>query len=68
MSSTLAYDADYRGGLRVATGDFIGDQVTDVVVNPATRGQAVARLLSGPQLGTTADYDLASRFPGVFVG
>jgi hypothetical protein len=64
----MVFDAGYRGGLRLAAGDFNGDRVPDVVVTPASAAQPIARLLSGPTLDGASDFDLAAAFPGVFVG
>ncbi len=61
-------DAGYRGGLRLAAGDYGRDGVADVLITPATGGNGVLRLLSGPAFDAPTDFDLAAAFPGVFVG
>lgn len=60
----MVFDADYRGGLRLAAGDFNGDFVPDVLAGPATVAEPVVRLMSGATLDAASDFDLA----GVFVG
>ena len=64
----MAFDAGFRGGLRLAAGDFNGDLVPDVLVGPASAAQPVVRLLPGASLDGASDFDLAAAFPGVFVG
>ena len=64
-----AYDEDFRGGVRVATGDFNGDGIPDIVTAPGPGRQADIRLfsgVSGSQFGQFLAYD-ASMTAGVFV-
>src|SRR5207244_13194712 len=43
----FAYDPNFRGGARVATGDVTGDGVEDVVTVPGPGGGPVVRIWDG---------------------
>jgi hypothetical protein len=47
VRSLVAYDAAFRGGVRVATGDFNGDGVPDVVTVPGPGGGPHVKLFDG---------------------
>jgi hypothetical protein len=47
----LAYDAAFRGGVRVATGDVTGDGVDDVITAPGYGGGPLVKVFDG-QTGT----------------
>jgi len=62
--SFLAYDAGFRGGVRVATGDVNGDGVWDVVTAPGKGTQQPIRIFSGvdwTQVGEFTAFDPAFR-------
>jgi Ca2+-binding RTX toxin-like protein len=69
----LAYDATYRGGVRVAVGDVNSDGVTDIITAPGKGNRSEVRVfdgttgrrLAGP-LGSLFPYGTASK-AGVFV-
>ncbi len=45
--SILAYDRDFTGGVRVATGDVTGDGTDDIVTVPGPGGGPIARVYDG---------------------
>ncbi|MFO0810416.1 MAG: hypothetical protein U0746_17465 [Gemmataceae bacterium] len=68
--SFFAYDAAFRGGVRVALGDVNGDGTPDVVTAAGPGGGAHVKVFSGKDLSLLANffaYDAAFR-GGVFVG
>ncbi len=42
----LAYDAKFRGGVSIATGDFNRDKQKEIIVAPASRGTPLVRVLA----------------------
>ncbi|MFO0807714.1 MAG: VCBS repeat-containing protein [Gemmataceae bacterium] len=52
----LAYDPDFRGGVRVALGDVDGDGIRDVICAPGPGSVPVIRVFSG------RDYSLITEF------
>jgi hypothetical protein len=65
----LAYDARFRGGVRVATGDVNGDGVSDIVTAAGRGGGPHVKVFSGAdgaQLASFFAYDASFR-GGVFV-
>jgi len=47
LRSFLAYDASFRGGVRVATADFNGDGVADIVTAPGPGGGPHIKVFDG---------------------
>src|SRR5262245_5370117 len=65
----LAYDASFRGGVRVATGEFNGDAIPDIVTAAGPGGGPHLKVfngLDGTQLASFYAYDPAFA-GGVFV-
>ncbi len=64
----FAYDANSRGGVRVATSDLNGDGIADIVTGAGPGGPSTVRIFSGA--GTPLrDIDTFAGFTGgVFVG
>lgn len=50
LGSFFAYDAGWRGGVHVATGDISGDGNADVIVGPGPGGGPNVRVFRGPDL------------------
>src|SRR5262249_10659082 len=69
LRSFLAYDAGFRGGVRVALGDVNGDSVPDIITAPGPGGGPDVRVFDGRTGALIREfmaYD--ERFPGgVFV-
>jgi hypothetical protein len=67
--SFLAYDAGYRGGVRVAIGDVNGDGVGDIITATGFGGPPHVKVFSGTDLSLLASfYAYAPTFRGgVFV-
>ena len=67
--SLLAYVADFTGGVRVATADFTGDGVDDVVTGAGPLGSSHVKVfdgVTGAELRSFFAYDPSARY-GVFV-
>jgi len=76
LADFFAYDPNFRGGVRVATGDFNGDGFTDVLTGAGEGGGPRVSAYDGRILGTTGKlskfidffaFDNSLR-NGVFVG
>jgi hypothetical protein len=69
LRSFLAYDPAFRGGVRVATADFTGDGVPDIVTAPGPGGGPHIRVFDGVTFALLQQwmaYDPAFR-GGVFI-
>jgi hypothetical protein len=65
----LAYEAGFKGGVRVATGDMNGDGIPDIVTVPGPGRTVDARIfdgLTGGMIGTVQAYDASYKL-GAFV-
>jgi hypothetical protein len=68
LRSFLAYDAGFRGGVRVASADFTGDGVTDVVTAPGPGGGPHIRVWDGATGRLVREFMAYGTFTGgVFV-
>lgn len=73
IGSFLAYEAGFKGGVRVATADLTGDGVPDLIVTPGAGRAPTLRVFDGatflPLAGKRGGFDVfASTFKGgVFV-
>jgi hypothetical protein len=56
FASLLAYQAGFTGGVRVATGDFNGDGVTDVVTVPGKGGAPHVKIFDGKTFQEIASF------------
>jgi hypothetical protein len=54
--SFFAYDASFRGGVRVAVGDVNGDGVPDIVTTPGPGGGPHVKVFSGADLSVLASF------------
>lgn len=60
LISFFAYDADFRGGVRVAIGDLNGDGAVDIFTGPGDGGGPHVKVFSevgGPVIGSFLAYD-----------
>jgi len=56
VRSFMAFDPDFRGGLRVAAGDFNGDFIADIVVTPDGGGGPIVKVFDGATGATLANF------------
>ncbi|MBN9523566.1 tandem-95 repeat protein, partial [bacterium] len=56
LYSFFAYDASFRGGVRVAVGDVNGDGVPDIVTTPGPGGGPHVKVFSGADLTLLASF------------
>jgi len=47
INSWLAYDANFRGGVEVASGDLDGDELPEIITAPAAEGGPHVRIFDG---------------------
>jgi len=65
VMSFFAYDADFRGGVRVAVGDLNGDGTPDIVTGPGDGGGPHVKAFSvigGPVIASFMAYDDSLRY------
>jgi hypothetical protein len=56
IRSFFAYDANFRGGVFVAAGDFNGDNVADIVTGTDTGGAPLVKVFNGPNLAALRSF------------
>lgn len=61
VTNFFAYDVGFTGGVRIATGDFNGDGLADLVVAPGFGGGPHVKVFSGLGL-LTGNYDPEKQF------
>jgi hypothetical protein len=65
LMSFFAYDADFRGGVRVAVGDMDGDGTPDIITGPGVGGGPHVKVISGADgsvIGSFMAYDQSLRY------
>jgi hypothetical protein len=65
IRSFFAYDANFRGGVFVAAGDFNGDNVADIVTGTDTGGAPLVKVFNGTNLAALKSF---SAYAPNFVG
>src|SRR5262249_14251634 len=70
LANFLAYQQNFRGGVRVAAGDNMGDGRIDIVTGQGPGGVSRVKVFGGPDLMTMANLQpFGKNFDGgVFVG
>jgi hypothetical protein len=58
--SFFAYDASFKGGVRVAAGDVNGDGVMDIITAPGAGGSPEIKVFDGRDLHLLQDFDAFS--------
>jgi hypothetical protein len=69
LTTLVAYDANFRGGVRVATADITGDGIVDIITAPGAGGGPHIRVFDGVSFAVVREF-LAYNpafFGGVFV-
>jgi hypothetical protein len=56
LASFMAYDVNYRGGVRVALGDVDGDGTADIITSPGPQHVPQIRVFSGVNQRPVADF------------